>query len=105
MQDVLVDLQTGKYKRSMVEKAKAAEESKDGSSPASSPTNASSDHKELVLRPELAPRAGVVISDCNEVAFKDVPIVTPNGDLLVDHVNFEVKQHQNLMIVGPNGCG
>ena len=37
--------------------------------------------------------------------FKDVPILSPNGDVLVEKMNFEVSQGMHLMITGPNGCG
>jgi ATP-binding cassette subfamily D (ALD) protein 3 len=34
-----------------------------------------------------------------------VPIVTPNGDVLVRELNFEIKAGMNCLIAGPNGCG
>ena len=37
--------------------------------------------------------------------FEDVPIVSPNGDVLIPKMNFEIKPGMNLMITGPNGCG
>jgi len=37
--------------------------------------------------------------------FEDVPILSPNGDILVEKMNFEIKPGMNLMITGPNGCG
>jgi ABC-type uncharacterized transport system fused permease/ATPase subunit len=37
--------------------------------------------------------------------FEDVPILSPNGDILVSKMNFEIKPGMNLMIIGPNGCG
>jgi ATP-binding cassette subfamily D (ALD) protein 3 len=58
-----------------------------------------------VLDEQLKPGVGVIVSDCDYIAFEDVPIVTPNGDLLARSVNFRVARKQNLMIVGPNGCG
>ena len=35
----------------------------------------------------------------------DVPIVSPNGDVLVRKLSFTVKPGDHLLIVGPNGCG
>ena len=35
----------------------------------------------------------------------DVPLCTPNGDLLVRHLNFKVIIGQNIIITGPNGSG
>eukprot|EP00743_Colponemidia_sp_Colp-15_P001440 GILK01001579.1.p1 GENE.GILK01001579.1~~GILK01001579.1.p1 ORF type:complete len:694 (+),score=88.80 GILK01001579.1:74-2083(+) len=39
------------------------------------------------------------------IQFKDVPIVSPNGDILVEALSFEIRPGMNLMISGPNGCG
>jgi len=80
LQDVLSDLSTGKYRRRMVKGDKALDDS-------------------------LKPGMGTVVSDCDDINFDKVPIVTPNGDLLAPDVTFHITQKQNLMIVGPNGCG
>lgn len=45
----------------------------------------------------------IVIS--NNLKFEDVPIISPNGDILIDKMNFEIKPGMHLMISGPNGCG
>ncbi len=37
--------------------------------------------------------------------FEDVPILSPNGDILVKKMNFEIQPGMHLMISGPNGCG
>ncbi|KFV98036.1 ABCD3 protein, partial [Hydrobates tethys] len=34
-----------------------------------------------------------------------VPLVTPNGDVLIQDLNFEVRSGANVLICGPNGCG
>ena len=31
--------------------------------------------------------------------------MTPNGDLLIEDLSFEVKSGVNVVICGPNGCG
>ena len=58
----------------------------------------------------------------DEIIFEEVPIITPNGDVLVRSLSFHVKPgvseyvvemmaftdsmlQQHLLIVGPNGCG
>lgn len=40
-----------------------------------------------------------------DIVFENVPIVSPNGDILVKGLSFNVKQGRHLLIVGPNGCG
>ncbi|TFK30755.1 adrenoleukodystrophy protein [Coprinopsis marcescibilis] len=45
------------------------------------------------------------IVESEDIQFEDVPIVTPNGDILVRKLSFHVKPGQHLLIVGPNGCG
>lgn len=34
-----------------------------------------------------------------------MPLVTPNGDVLVRNLTFEVKSGMNVLVCGPNGCG
>lgn len=41
----------------------------------------------------------------DHIAFKDVPIISPNGDTLVEALNFTVNKGQNTVVTGPNGCG
>ncbi len=41
----------------------------------------------------------------NICRFEGVPLVTPNGDVLVREMNFEVKSGMNVLVCGPNGCG
>jgi ATP-binding cassette subfamily D (ALD) protein 3 len=42
---------------------------------------------------------------CDFIRFEEVPIVTPNGDVLVEKLNFEIKTGMHTFIQGPNGCG
>lgn len=41
----------------------------------------------------------------NEITFKNIPLITPNNNLLVKNLSFSIKQGDNLLIIGPNGCG
>ena len=34
-----------------------------------------------------------------------MPIISPNGDVLVKALSFSLKQGDHLLVVGPNGCG
>lgn len=39
------------------------------------------------------------------IEFTNVPIVSPNGDILVPELTFSIQPGDHLLIVGPNGCG
>lgn len=45
------------------------------------------------------------VIEAPEIDFSRVPIVSPNGDVLVSELSFSVKPGEHLLIVGPNGCG
>ncbi|EKX51950.1 hypothetical protein GUITHDRAFT_84943 [Guillardia theta CCMP2712] len=54
---------------------------------------------------DLQPGRGIKIEQDGIIRFENVPIVTPNSEVLVDSLSFEVKQGMNTLICGPNGCG
>ncbi|XP_076232477.1 ATP binding cassette subfamily D member Pmp70 isoform X2 [Calliopsis andreniformis] len=76
---VLEDLNTGKYERTMI-----------------------SDFKD---EPIGYPGGGKIITKDNVIRFDCVPLITPNGDILVKELSFEVKSGMNVLVCGPNGCG
>ncbi|XP_037783578.1 ATP-binding cassette sub-family D member 3-like [Penaeus monodon] len=80
---VLKDLNNGKYQRTMLENKQC----------------------NGVLGKPLIPGSGRVINEDNVIRFENVPLVTPNGDVLVRELNFEVKSGMNVLVCGPNGCG
>lgn len=68
--------------------------------------------KQLVSSADTAENAAILkgrgkIEDSEEgnVEFFDVPIVSPNGDVLMKKITFAVKPGEHLLIVGPNGSG
>ncbi|KAJ8731777.1 hypothetical protein PYW08_014507 [Mythimna loreyi] len=53
----------------------------------------------------LAPGAGRIIYADKLIRFDKVPLVTPNGDVLIKELTFEVRSGINVLVCGPNGCG
>ena len=45
------------------------------------------------------------VEESETIEFTDVPIVSPNGDILVKSLTFSIQSGDHLLIVGPNGCG
>jgi len=78
--NVMDDIQAGKFEKKLVSSAGTAE------------------HASI-----LSSRGETIES--MYIEFIDVPIVSPNGDILVRKLNFSVKPGHHLLIVGPNGCG
>lgn len=66
--------------------------------------------KKLVSSADIEENAAVLrgrgtVTEGEDIDFVDVPIVSPNGDVLVRALSFSVKPGDHLLIVGPNGCG
>lgn len=53
----------------------------------------------------LVPGSGEVIEIDRVIRFEGVPLVTPNGDVIIRSMDFEVKSGMNVLVCGPNGCG
>ncbi|KAI0533203.1 ABC transporter transmembrane region 2-domain-containing protein [Xylaria digitata] len=45
------------------------------------------------------------VVESKDIEFINVPIISPNGDVLVKVLSFSLKQGDHLLVVGPNGCG
>ncbi|XP_031622800.1 ATP-binding cassette sub-family D member 3 [Contarinia nasturtii] len=80
LKKVLQDLNSGSYERSMISNSSSADA-------------------------DIAPRKGIIAFQDNIIKFESVPLVTPNGDVLVRELSFEVKSGCNVLVCGPNGCG
>ncbi|OBT43828.1 ATP-binding cassette, subfamily D, member 2 [Pseudogymnoascus sp. WSF 3629] len=78
--DVMDDIQAGKFEKELV-------------------SSANTDENAAMLRG----RGEVVESE--DIEFIDVPIISPNGDVLVKALSFSLKPGDHLLVVGPNGCG
>ena len=78
VEDVLNELKEGRYKRSLV---------------------SSGDKPQIDMEKRGEYHEG------ESIKFDGVPIISPNGDILINSINFEVKRGMNLFITGPNGCG
>jgi ATP-binding cassette subfamily D (ALD) protein 3 len=78
LEEVLSDLDEGRYKRNLV----------------------NTGDKPMINMDDRG-----VYEQGDDIVFKDVPIVSPNGDILIKAINFRVTKGMNLFITGPNGCG
>ncbi|XP_018554308.1 ATP-binding cassette sub-family D member 3a isoform X1 [Lates calcarifer] len=82
---VLKELNAGKYERTMV-----------------SQQEKESDTAEKLT---LVPGSGQIINRDNIIKFEHTPLATPNGDILIRDLTFEVRSGTNVLVCGPNGCG
>ncbi|KAH6621134.1 ABC transporter transmembrane region 2-domain-containing protein [Chaetomium sp. MPI-SDFR-AT-0129] len=66
--------------------------------------------KKLVSSSDTEANAAVLkgrgeVFTSKDIKFTDVPIISPNGDVLVPALSFSLSQGDHLLVVGPNGCG
>ncbi|XP_063284417.1 ATP-binding cassette sub-family D member 3 isoform X1 [Pelobates fuscus] len=85
LMQVLKDLNSGKYERTMI-----------------SQQNGDLDAIQTI---PLIPGSGKIINADNIIKFDHVPLATPNGDVLIRDLDFEVRSGANVLVCGPNGCG
>lgn len=78
--DVMEDIQNGRLEKKLV-------------------SSAGTEENAAVLR------GRGTIYESENIEFSNVPIVSPNGDVLVKALSFTVRPGDHLLIVGPNGCG
>ncbi|KAG1649680.1 ATP-binding cassette sub-family D member 2 [Nymphon striatum] len=48
---------------------------------------------------------GQVYEANNMIILEDVPIITPNYDVIVSSISFVIDKDMHVLITGPNGCG
>lgn len=53
----------------------------------------------------LTPNGGKLIFRDNLIKFSRVPLITPNGDVLIKELSFEIQSGMNVLVCGPNGSG
>ncbi|KAI4889871.1 hypothetical protein NFI96_029452 [Prochilodus magdalenae] len=85
IQEVLKELNTGRYERTMVSQLGKESDSVDKMS--------------------LVPGSGEIVHADNIIRFEHIPLMTPNGDMLIRDLSFEVLSGTNVLVCGPNGCG
>ncbi|KFH41482.1 ATP-binding cassette sub-family D member-like protein [Hapsidospora chrysogenum ATCC 11550] len=78
--DVMDDIQSGHFEKKLV-------------------SSSGTEDNEAVLR------GRGTVHESKDITFIDVPIISPNGDVLVKALSFSLKDGDHLLIVGPNGCG
>lgn len=91
MLQVFNEVQKGLYKRSTVSQTSAAEQKMEA--------------KHETHIDGLMEMRGRVIDVDRGIVCESVPIITPNGDVVVSSLNFKVEEGMHLLITGPNGCG
>ena len=62
-------------------------------------------HRPQVNEQQLAKYVGGKIEESDFLEFDSVPIITPNGDILIPEMKFTIEQGHHTLISGPNGCG
>ncbi|XP_035269078.1 ATP-binding cassette sub-family D member 3a isoform X1 [Anguilla anguilla] len=83
---VLKELNSGKYERTMVSQNEGVQ----------------MDMREKLT---LVPGSGEIINADKIIKFDHTPLATPNGDILIRDLTFEVRSGTNVLVCGPNGCG
>lgn len=53
----------------------------------------------------LQANGGKFIFQNNVIKFDRVPLITPNGDVLIKEISFDIKSGMNVLVCGPNGAG
>ncbi|GAA5824542.1 hypothetical protein JCM11251_000466 [Rhodosporidiobolus azoricus] len=96
--DTMEDVKEGRYQKRVVGGGDARIGGKGGKGEKGEGEGKEGDAKILQGR-------GRIIDSDSEIIFDKVPIVTPNGDVLIPSLSFHVKPGNHLLVVGGNGTG
>lgn len=67
---------------------------------------ASQQHAQLSFTADGIPEIkGVVLESVDFIRLEDVPVITPNCDVVVPTLSLTITKDMHLLITGPNGCG
>ncbi len=78
--DTMEEVKTGKYRKNLVSSCGIE------------------DHEAIL-------RGRGIVETSEDVCLENVPIVSPNGDVLVKALSFHIRRGDSMVVQGPNGCG
>ncbi|CAM4802882.1 unnamed protein product [Rotaria magnacalcarata] len=53
----------------------------------------------------LNPQEGQIIESDEDIIAENLPIITPNGDVIIESLSLKITPNMHVLITGPNGCG
>jgi ATP-binding cassette subfamily D (ALD) protein 3 len=62
-------------------------------------------YQRTFINPELVKDRGEIKEDETVLKFDKIPVLAPNGDIILKEIHFEIQQGMHVMVDGPNGCG
>ncbi|KAH9407715.1 hypothetical protein TYRP_012537 [Tyrophagus putrescentiae] len=91
----------GQYKREAVVKTDATSEM----SPSKSLNNCTHPLPVITFKDGVPEAKGVITEVDNYIQLDNVPVITPNCDIVVPSLTLKITKDMHLLITGPNGCG
>ncbi|XP_011505198.1 PREDICTED: ATP-binding cassette sub-family D member 1 [Ceratosolen solmsi marchali] len=96
MLDVFQDAALCKYRRNVIATCQTR----------TSNSSIAQDHELVEFQDGIPIIKGIVReSDDGSISLMDVPIVTPNCEVIVSRLTIEIRPGDHIIITGPNGCG